>query len=1023
MNKKFTYLVAALLASGGFSAMAADFTLNSKAVEIKDGAQIYLVTNDDGDENTFAGTEHAIGLSSDGTTLTPLVTAAPTNSNDSTFNTSGYDVTNYLWTVKEHKESGDTYYAFQNVKTGAYLAFDGNNLVTTAAKAIPEESDVYFSISTGGNYRTFTIKGGSNKLNVNYGSPSTIGLSGSATGMGAYKIASSNVTASELNSVLGGDGFSLAPANASDAVSDENNVFAQTIKAIEFAAITNSETGETIPAGMYFVVNAPEEIKGNSVKASDFLEEGKTWSTGTSPEEQDAIEAYIDAFKACTFIAVSPSESYNTTTVTENGLHLITISGAELNIYDQTDSNYATTGNQVYAGNAIFVVTEPDQYAKPGEYQLTVPNARIKDGAKDTHKAAALNIGVTKIQNVNYVTTTAQPSTFKASTSSLVKGIDLLNTSKTAAVYTIKFVSGEDEENSEYGKYLGSATLGNTTYSFVAQGEALVNTALPQYQFAITDVDTTAQVITFANIETKESFKTSLYATGVDNQYKLVGITENVNIAQEEPKDYTHYTSEAMSAMVVELTPVEVDPYAGFFQKGIDNNEPYRLVFAPNATTNNKVYVAVDDEDQSGTKTKISGTNSLQVVFEPVLKADNKTIAEEDISTNFAYNNNGKVYKASADLVSYYTYKMRVVDAEGAYLNWNMSANSVTIDRAATAADNAYEYIVKYRYDGSIALTRSASTLTFGNTSKALSAKLNASKTDYEYTTTYTYNVPDLDAVNLYLEPEQLGVSLAAEPAHYTFEAENGGFVDVNDANEGVIAIRTEAAEDLTFWVDTTASEKVIPSFYISKAGKFMYHSMDSLNTFNNTQTIAKENPYELIVNNASYAKAIFKAATLVNSDTLKTTVDNKEALVAEKADQNKDILGGLKNFQFQIVKASDAEDNYVVRVANTANYLANFNGELAFITNKDNAMRVIVERQAAPTANEAISATDVKVVALDGAVNVKNAAGKNVVISTILGQIVANEVLTSDNATISVPAGIAIVSVDGEEAVKVSVK
>ena len=81
------------------------------------------------------------------------------------------------------------------------------------------------------------------------------------------------------------------------------------------------------------------------------------------------------------------------------------------------------------------------------------------------------------------------------------------------------------------------------------------------------------------------------------------------------------------------------------------------------------------------------------------------------------------------------------------------------------------------------------------------------------------------------------------------------------------------------------------------------------------------------------------------------------------------------------------------------------------------------VENDEIATENESINATEVSVVATDGGVYIKNAAGKNVVISTILGQIVANEVLTSDNATIAVPAGIVIVSVDGEEAVKVSVR
>ena len=49
--------------------------------------------------------------------------------------------------------------------------------------------------------------------------------------------------------------------------------------------------------------------------------------------------------------------------------------------------------------------------------------------------------------------------------------------------------------------------------------------------------------------------------------------------------------------------------------------------------------------------------------------------------------------------------------------------------------------------------------------------------------------------------------------------------------------------------------------------------------------------------------------------------------------------------------------------------------------------------------------------------------AGKSIVITNILGKVVAETVLTSDNATIAVPAGIVAVAVDGEEAVKAIVK
>ena len=168
--------------------------------------------------------------------------------------------------------------------------------------------------------------------------------------------------------------------------------------------------------------------------------------------------------------------------------------------------------------------------------------------------------------------------------------------------------------------------------------------------------------------------------------------------------------------------------------------------------------------------------------------------------------------------------------------------------------------------------------------------------------------------------------------------------------------------------------------------------------------------------------KAIFKAAAINESrDTLTTSIKGETTLVAKEANNTEKVNGGLNRFKMQILEAEDADGMYVVRQVG-GQWLKSINGKLAW-GSKTDAIKFEITPAEAPTANEGVSATEVKVIATDGAINIKNAAGKNVVISTILGQIVANEVLTSDNATISVPAGIAIVSVDGEEAVKVSVK
>ena len=66
---------------------------------------------------------------------------------------------------------------------------------------------------------------------------------------------------------------------------------------------------------------------------------------------------------------------------------------------------------------------------------------------------------------------------------------------------------------------------------------------------------------------------------------------------------------------------------------------------------------------------------------------------------------------------------------------------------------------------------------------------------------------------------------------------------------------------------------------------------------------------------------------------------------------------------------------------------------------------------------------SDVTVIAGNGQVTVAGAAGKKVVITNILGQTVANTVVTSDNATIAAPAGVVVVAVEGEGAVKAIVK
>ena len=102
--------------------------------------------------------------------------------------------------------------------------------------------------------------------------------------------------------------------------------------------------------------------------------------------------------------------------------------------------------------------------------------------------------------------------------------------------------------------------------------------------------------------------------------------------------------------------------------------------------------------------------------------------------------------------------------------------------------------------------------------------------------------------------------------------------------------------------------------------------------------------------------------------------------------------------------------------------YLYSLNGKLGFTANKDEALAFTLGA-GDPTANEAIAAeAGVQVIGGQGVVTVQGAAGKVVTVANILGQTIANQVAASDNVTIAVPAGIVVVSVDGE-ATKVVVK
>lgn len=170
------------------------------------------------------------------------------------------------------------------------------------------------------------------------------------------------------------------------------------------------------------------------------------------------------------------------------------------------------------------------------------------------------------------------------------------------------------------------------------------------------------------------------------------------------------------------------------------------------------------------------------------------------------------------------------------------------------------------------------------------------------------------------------------------------------------------------------------------------------------------------------------------SGDTVKLGMDTPDFNVAKFAFRYVDQ--DAKSFKIQtqfkeFVQNAASEEEIAERYEDTPSmisnegYLAWENGVLAVMPGIEQGDVFTISEgvKKAPTANDEIAVSEVSVVAVDGAVIVKGAVGKTVAISNILGKTIANTVIASDNETISVPAGIAVVAVDGEEAVKVVVK
>ena len=207
--------------------------------------------------------------------------------------------------------------------------------------------------------------------------------------------------------------------------------------------------------------------------------------------------------------------------------------------------------------------------------------------------------------------------------------------------------------------------------------------------------------------------------------------------------------------------------------------------------------------------------------------------------------------------------------------------------------------------------------------------------------------------------------------------------------------------------------------------GRYLVNLKDTAIAWEDANKHGGINPY---TNTEGYVKLAFvpakhiKDTLIINSDNNKLTVNTAAFNEAKFAFRYVDATA--KSF---VIETADFNltGKDAGKIKTTPGYLKWMNGVIVVVDNIKNAdvYNMTEDYEGNPTANEGINASSVSVIAGNGVVTINGAAGKKVVITNVLGQTIANAVLSSDNATISAPAGVVVVAVEGEAAVKAIVK
>ena len=415
-------------------------------------------------------------------------------------------------------------------------------------------------------------------------------------------------------------------------------------------------------------------------------------------------------------------------------------------------------------------------------------------------------------------------------------------------------------------------------------------------------------------------------------------------------------------------------------------------------------------------------------VEEVELDEANSTVAESNGVKVYKYNVTDRLGKATLcskneNGTDYYL--MGEPDVEnGVY--------PVTLSFLSTGVENEYklvsysEYTEEYGYYGSAISALAGSGMLY------TASWCNTENTTFEFA---KKDAPTYATLNI----GHVQITSYTEDDNKMIASQKDGFAVLKAEGQSILKSDVYTHDSLTLWLDTACLtfEETMPLYYLS-TNAFAEEGVKTRNYLMNTLDSAEVKGYAYETAGAEAVRAAFIAGSVcgidsiaIKGDTINAMNLNPAAVAFEVAAEYSDEAYKILSVQEYLNPAYDEEaaeeqgeeydvEKYLPRNA----YLAHLNNVVYWTTDPEQAEVFKVMTTSTPTSNDKIAAESaISVIANDGTVTIQGAAGKSVVISNILGKVVAETVLSSDNATIAVPAGIVAVAVEGEAAVKVVVK